>query len=84
MPEVKATFSLNEHIMGIVDNAGRNIWPEFAGNRSALMRKIIADWDRMRNEGGGGRMARIERLEERMALVERRLGIGDNHDTDHG
>lgn len=92
--EERTTISLNPYTVEILNKAAA-MWPEFA-TRSELMRKILADWDRLRNEPGGGRMARIvalehdssvlqERivaLEERMALVECRLGIG-TYDTDH-
>lgn len=90
MPEVRITVSLNQHTLDILDDAGVNLWPEFGGNRSALVRKVASDWHRMRTENGGGRTARItalehdssvmqermHQIEQRVALIERRLGIG--------
>lgn len=93
MPDERTTISLNPYTVEILHKAAA-LWPEFA-TRSELIRKILADWDHLR-ERNGGRTTRIEKLEEwkgaqeaerlpeRMTLVERRLGIGDNHDTDHG
>jgi hypothetical protein len=63
-----------------------NLWPEFQGNRSALIRKILADWDHIRNEKGG----RTERLEKRMDQHDRLLKLicvrldidtGDDHNA---
>lgn len=77
----RTTIRLNPYTVEVLDKAAR-LWPEF-DSRSELIRKILADWDRIRNEGnGGGRMARIERLEARMTAMERRLEM-TNDDTDH-
>lgn len=87
MAEPKTAVSLNQHTLEILARA-ELLWPEFSNNRSAIIRKIIADWDRNRNEKGG----RTERLEKRMnehdrllKLICNRLEIdtGDNRDAPH-
>lgn len=81
---IRQTIRFSEHSTRILRGRASSMWPEFEGNVNGLNNKIIADWDRMREElGGGGRTARIERLEKRLALVEERLGMAD-YDTDHG
>lgn len=59
MPDRKIAIVINDHTVGVMDEAAE-IWPELAGNRSALFRKVAADWQRNRKENGG-RSTRIER-----------------------
>lgn len=82
MAESKISISLNEHTVGILAKANE-MWPELSGSQSVIIRKIIADWDRLRENGG--RSERMERkveadgdqtrreiveLRERMASME--------------
>jgi Arc/MetJ-type ribon-helix-helix transcriptional regulator len=73
----RITVRLNEYALQVLGKAAA-IWPEF-DNRSELVRKVIADWDRLRNENGGGRTARIAALETRADDHERRLDLVERH-----
>lgn len=68
---------LNQHSFDVIERA-KEIWPESEGNLSEIVRKILADWDRIR-EKGGGRMqqvnARLDRHEMYLILICRRMGI---------
>lgn len=60
MPKTKKAFSMNQFTIDIIDGAGE-VWPELAGNRSALLGKIVADWKRSREENSkSGSLKRIE------------------------
>ena len=65
MAKLKRAFSVNQFTIDTIDEAG-TIWPEFAGNRSALLCKVVADWQRNREENGG----KSTRLEKRMLALE--------------
>lgn len=82
--EIRQSIRLTTYVTGIVRDYAFQMWPELDDNVSGIINKIIADWYRSRTENGGGRMARIERLEADVALIKRRLGIEDEHDTDRG
>jgi len=73
----RKTITVNQEIAAIIEKAA-GVWPELAHNTSALIGKIIADWDRIRAEGGGkGQQinARLDRHEEMLnahtAMLER-------------
>ena len=62
----RKTITINEEIIAIIGRAAI-VWPELSHNTSALIGKIIADWDRIRAEGGGKTQqinARLDRHEE--------------------
>lgn len=86
MTDERITIRLNEHALQVLSKAA-SMWPEF-DNRSELVRKVLADWDRLRNEAGGGRTSRIEALEARADDHERRIVLlevltNDHTDYDH-
>ena len=74
---MRQTVYLNQHTLDIVEKA-KTVWPETGDNVSEIIRKIIADWDRIR-EGGGGRMTqlstRLDRHEMLLMLICQKLGI---------
>lgn len=77
MAEPKTAISLNQYTLEILDRA-EVLWPEFSGNRSAIIRKIIADWDRNRNEHGGKTSQthyRLDRHERILQMICAKLGI---------
>lgn len=86
--EKRTTIRLNTYALSAVDRAA-DLWPEHADNLSELIRKIIADWSRLRDEHSGGRMARIVALEARADDHDRRIDLIERHleatnnDTDH-
>lgn len=50
--EKRTTIRLNDETIGILNEAG-GIWPEHAESMSALIRAVISDWWRNRQENGG-------------------------------
>ena len=86
MPDKKIAIVINDYTVGVINEAAE-IWPELAGNRSALFRKVAADWQRNRKENGG-RSTRIERrmlaLEAEIADMKRMLQeMRDGNRYDH-
>ena len=66
MPKTKKAFSMNQFTIDIIDGAGK-VWPEFEGNRSALLGKIVADWKY--NREGDSKRGSLKRIEEQLAGV---------------
>lgn len=84
----RLTMTLADEVVDAIDAAGKEVWTELDGNRSALVSKIVIEFARGRS--GGGKTAkvekRIERLDERMAALESKLDMfmeRFNNDTDH-
>jgi len=74
---VRKTISVNDEIDKMIQTAAQ-MWPEVAHNQSMLIGKIIADWDRIRSEGGGrGQQInrRLDRHELMLILICQKLGI---------
>ena len=61
---VKRSISFNEYCWGVVEKA-QELWPEHADNLSALINKIIAEWDRSYSGGG-----KSQRVISRIAVAE--------------
>lgn len=77
MADQRVTIKLNDYTLDIIDRVAGATWPEFADNRSALVRKIIERWGRSR-EGGGhtleDRVAKLEKTTDaRFEYTERKL-----------
>ena len=67
MPKTKKAFSMNQFTIDIIDEAGE-VWPELAGNRSALLGKIVADWKY--NREGDSKRGSLRRIEEMLTNVD--------------
>lgn len=80
MSDYKVAIVINDHTLEAIAEA-ESTWPELKGNRSAIVRKVMADW--LYNRQGNSKRASLSRLEE---SVEEILSIlkGGQHDTDHG
>lgn len=69
---------MNEEIARIVADIAGDIWPELQHNQSAMICKIIADWNRIRENGGGkGQLinARLDQHSIMLQMIMHRLGI---------
>lgn len=74
---MRQTVYLNDYTMDVIEKA-REVWPEVGDNLSEVIRKIIADWDRIRANGGGKVQqlsTRLDRHEMLLMLICRKLGI---------
>lgn len=92
MAKQRLTFTLADEVVNAIDAAGKEVWTELDGNRSALASKIIIEYSRGRSNGGG-KTAKVEKevkrlaeqmemLQSDMALIKKKLGI-EYYDTDH-
>ena len=68
--EVKVTLSLNKFVLRIIDDEASKVWPEFGGNRSGRVRKIVERWYRAR-QGVPTLEEQIAALAARVAALER-------------
>lgn len=65
---IRQSVRLNKYTATILRNRAAPMWPELEDNVTGLINKIIADWDRMRDENGGRhtqtnvRLDRYERI----------------------
>lgn len=66
--EKRTTIRLNEETIRILILA-EQIWSEHAENHSALIRTIISDWWRNRQENG----SKSQKIIERIDLAEQRI-----------
>jgi uncharacterized coiled-coil DUF342 family protein len=55
--EKRVTIRVNEETLAILDKA-KGVWSEHSESRSAIIRAIVSDWWRNRDENGG-KTARI-------------------------
>ena len=78
MPKTKKAFSMNQFTIDIIDEAGE-VWPELAGNRSALLGKIVADWKY--NREGDSKRGSLKRIEEQLAGVGAVVSIIDERQS---
>lgn len=50
--ERRTTIRLNDETVGILEQAKR-VWPEHAESQSAMIRAVVSDWWRSRQDVGG-------------------------------
>lgn len=78
--EIRQTVRLSPYATTIVREKATKTWPELENNVSALINRIVADWDRIREEPGAPATrvnARLERLER--ALREHGIDLGNDN-----
>lgn len=78
MPKIKRAFSMNQFTIDAIDAAGE-VWPELAGNRSALLGKIVADWKY--NREGDSKRGSLRRIEEQLVNVDGVLAVIDERQS---
>jgi hypothetical protein len=62
------SVSFNSYVEGIVAKA-HDMWPELP-SYSAVIARIIADWDNQRSEGNGGRRQQLAKIPEILEIVK--------------
>jgi hypothetical protein len=70
MPDAKIAIVINDNTLEAIAQA-EETWPEQKGNRSALIRKIAADW--LRNRQDNSKRASLARIEEQIAALAQRV-----------
>lgn len=66
--ELKVAIVINDNTLEAIAKA-EEIWPELKGNRSAVIRKALADW--LRNHEADSKQAALRRIEQKVdALME--------------
>lgn len=66
MPDPKIAITINQDALDTLDEAAQ-AWPELAGNRSALIRKVLADWRHNREQNS--KRGALKRIEENLNTV---------------
>jgi Arc/MetJ-type ribon-helix-helix transcriptional regulator len=82
--EKRVTIRVNEETLAILDKA-KVVWSEHSESRSAIIRAIVSDWWRNRDENGG-KTARINEHTDKAVsqakdeiIAEVRKVKGSNH-----
>jgi len=80
--EKRTTIRLDAHALQVIERAAC-IWGEHAWNQSELIRQILADWNRLRDDERTGSRAqtaeRLERIEEMLGILMEMM----TNDYDH-
>lgn len=75
MQELKIAIVINDNTLEAITEA-EETWPELKGNRSAIIRKVMADW--LRNREENSKYAALKRIEKKVdALMEVIQGMMD-------
>lgn len=75
MPDTKIAIVINDSTLRALTVA-EETWPEQAGNRSALIRKIAIDW--LHNRQANSKRASLARIEEALrGYAEQAGAVGD-------
>lgn len=70
MAEPKISITLNQYTTDILSKA-EEMWPELSGNQSAIIRKVVADWNRLRCENGGKTAQTNARLDKHERILQK-------------
>lgn len=71
MNELRTTVRLNKRTLEILDEVIKK-WPETEGNRSEQIRRALADWDHIRENGS---VTTRTQIAERLACIEKQLNF---------
>lgn len=68
---MRVSFRLSDYEAEVLLVAAR-MWPEHEANKSELIRQVLADWRRLREDNGIGTRAQTARM---LRLICKHLGI---------